>query len=57
MSAASREAGVSGIPSDGLPVRGRIHHVATVVRDLDAAVKFHAEVLGLPRYANETAPQ
>ncbi|MEY4072600.1 MAG: hypothetical protein RLY94_755, partial [Chloroflexota bacterium] len=48
MSAASREAGVSGIPSDGLPVSGRIHHVATVVRDLDIAVKFHAEVLGLP---------
>jgi len=25
-----------------------MHHVATVVRDLDAAVKFHTEVLGLP---------
>ena len=31
-----------------LPVRGRIHHVATVVKDIDAAVRFHAEVLGLP---------
>ena len=31
-----------------LPVQGRIHHVATVVKDIDAAVKFHAEVLGLP---------
>jgi methylmalonyl-CoA epimerase len=30
-----------------LPVLGRIHHVATVVKDIDAAVKFHAEVLGL----------
>jgi len=29
------------------PVQGRIHHVATVVKDIDAAVKFHAEVLGL----------
>jgi len=29
-------------------VTGRIHHVATVVRDLDAAVKFYTEVLGLP---------
>ena len=32
----------------GLPVNGRIHHVAMVVRDLEIAVKFHAEVLGLP---------
>ena len=31
-----------------LPVQGRIHHVATVVKDIDVAVKFHAEVLGLP---------
>ena len=31
-----------------LPVQGRIHHVATVVKDIDAAVKFHVEVLGLP---------
>ena len=31
-----------------LPVQGRIHHVATVVKDIDAAVKFHTEVLGLP---------
>ena len=31
-----------------LPVHGRLHHVATVVRDLDAAVRFHREVLGLP---------
>lgn len=31
-----------------LPVSGRIHHVATVVKDLDAAVRFHVEVLGLP---------
>ena len=31
-----------------LPVQGRIHHVATVVKDIDAAVKFHAEALGLP---------
>jgi len=30
-----------------LPVLGRIHHVATVVKDIDAAVNFHAEVLGL----------
>ena len=37
--------------SDGgrkLPVHGRLHHVATVVRDLDAAVRFHREVLRLP---------
>ena len=32
---------------DRLPAQGRIHHVASVVNDLDAAVKFHAEVLGL----------
>ena len=31
-----------------LPVQGRIHHVATVVKDIDAAVKFHVELLGLP---------
>ncbi len=43
MSSAPREGGVSG-----LPVNGRIHHVAMVVRDLEIAVKFHAEVLGLP---------
>ncbi len=43
MSAAQRDVGLGG-----LPVGGRIHHVATVVRDLDIAVKFHAEVLGLP---------
>ena len=43
MSAAQHEVGLGG-----LPINGRIHHVATVVRDLDAAVKFHAEVLGLP---------
>ena len=43
MSAASRAVGVNG-----LPVNGRIHHVATVVRDLERAVTFHAEVLGLP---------
>ena len=43
MSAAQRAVGPGG-----LPINGRIHHVATVVRDLDAAVKFHAEVLGLP---------
>lgn len=30
-----------------LPVRGRVHHVATVVRDLDAAIDFHMRVLGL----------
>jgi methylmalonyl-CoA epimerase len=30
------------------PVQGRIHHVATVVADLDAAVRFHTEVLSLP---------
>ena len=48
MSSASREGGVNGLPLDSLPVNGRIHHVATVVRDLDLAVKFHTEVLGLP---------
>ena len=48
MNSAPREVRVNGLPPDGLPVSGRIHHVATVVRDLDAAVKFHAEVLGLP---------
>lgn len=48
MSSVPREVGVNGLPPDGLPVSGRIHHVATVVRDLDAAVKFHTEVLGLP---------
>jgi methylmalonyl-CoA epimerase len=53
MSAASHEFGVNSLPPNalpvnGLPVKGRIHHVATVVRDLDIAVKFHAEVLGLP---------
>ena len=31
-----------------LPVQGRIHHVATVVNDIEAAVRFHTEVLGLP---------
>jgi methylmalonyl-CoA epimerase len=31
-----------------LPVKGRIHHVASVVSDLDAAVRFHVELLGLP---------
>ena len=30
-----------------LPVRGRIHHVASVVRDIDASVDFHTRVLGL----------
>jgi methylmalonyl-CoA epimerase len=30
-----------------LPVRGRIHHVATVVRDIDASIDFHTRVLGL----------
>jgi methylmalonyl-CoA epimerase len=30
-----------------LPVRGRIHHVASVVRDIDASIDFHARVLGL----------
>jgi methylmalonyl-CoA epimerase len=30
------------------PVRGRLHHVATVVRDFDAAVAFHQHVLRLP---------
>ena len=36
------------VMTTGLPVNGRIHHVATVVRDLDAAVRFHTDVLGLP---------
>ena len=31
-----------------LPIHGRIHHVATVVSDIDAAVRFHTDVLGLP---------
>ena len=31
-----------------LPVHGRLHHVATVVRDLDAALAFHRDILGLP---------
>jgi len=31
-----------------LPVHGRLHHVATVVRDLEAAVRFHRDTLGLP---------
>lgn len=30
-----------------IPVRGRIHHVATVVRDMDASIDFHTRVLGL----------
>ena len=30
-----------------LPVRGRIHHVASVVRDIDASIDFHTRVLGL----------
>ena len=30
-----------------LPVRGRIHHVASVVRDIDASINFHTRVLGL----------
>lgn len=34
--------------SGELPVHGRLHHVATVVHDLDAAVRFHREVLKLP---------
>jgi methylmalonyl-CoA/ethylmalonyl-CoA epimerase len=29
------------------PVHGRIHHVASVVRDIDAAIDFHVRVLGL----------
>jgi methylmalonyl-CoA/ethylmalonyl-CoA epimerase len=31
-----------------LPIHGRVHHVATVVSDIDAAVRFHTDVLGLP---------
>ena len=31
----------------GNPVHGRIHHVASVVRDIDAAIDFHVRVLGL----------
>ena len=30
-----------------LPVRGRIHHVASVVRDIDSSIDFHTRVLGL----------
>ena len=30
-----------------LPVRGRIHHVASVVRDINASIDFHTRVLGL----------
>lgn len=30
-----------------LPVRGRIHHIASVVRDIDASIDFHTRVLGL----------
>jgi methylmalonyl-CoA epimerase len=30
-----------------LPVRGRIHHVASVVRDIDTSIDFHTRVLGL----------
>ena len=30
-----------------LPARGRIHHVASVVRDIDASIDFHTRVLGL----------
>ena len=37
-------------------VHGRVHHVATVERDLDAAVRFHREILGLPLGA-EQQPQ
>jgi len=48
MSSASHEFGANNLPLNALPVNGRIHHVATVVRDLDIAVTFHAEVLGLP---------
>ena len=31
-----------------LPVPGRVHHVAVVVRDLDAALGFYRDRLGLP---------
>ena len=31
-----------------LPIHGRLHHVATVVRDLEVAVRFHRDTLGLP---------
>jgi len=31
-----------------LPVAGRVHHVAIVVRDLDAALGFYCDRLGLP---------
>ena len=30
-----------------LPVHGRLHHVAVLARDLDAAVRFYRDVLGL----------
>lgn len=31
-----------------LPVHGRLHHVAVLARDLDAAVRLYRDVLGLP---------
>lgn len=34
--------------SKRLPVHGRLHHVATVVHDLDAAVRLYRDTLGLP---------
>lgn len=40
----------------GLPVHGRLHHVAVLARELDAAVRFYRDVLGLPLEQIATVP-